>query len=103
MKGFSSLGRLLLTEGTRDDIHFVHDFVSVSNPSSSGPVKTHSMHFIHKGNSTKLVGNITHLFKRAHSSCRGHDIYQNNSNPKNAKAKVFQQIKHMRAYLLCGN
>lgn len=72
VRGFLSLARVMLTKGSRDDVHLVHGSVSVSDASSSGPIQAHGMNFIHKRNGTKLVGNITHLFQWAHSSCREH-------------------------------
>lgn len=72
VKDFLSLVRL--TKGTRDDIHFVHDSIPFSNPSSSGPIQANSMYLIHECNGTKLMGNVTHLLKWANSSCRGHSI-----------------------------
>lgn len=63
-----------LTEGTGDDVHLVHDSVSVPDPSSSGPVQTHGVHFVHKGQSAKLVGSVTHFFQRAHGPCGEHGV-----------------------------
>lgn len=58
----------LPTQSAGDDVHLVHDPVSVPYAASSGPVQAHGMNLIHKGDGTILVGNITHLLKGANST-----------------------------------
>lgn len=60
--------QVILTKSSRYDVHLVHYIVTISNATSPGSIQSHGMDLIHKGDSTKLMGNIAHLLQRTHSA-----------------------------------
>ena len=61
----------VLTKGSWDDVHLVHDCVSIANATPSCAIQSHGVHFVHKGDGTVFMGDITHLFQRTHRPWRG--------------------------------
>mmetsp|Transcript_10054 Transcript_10054/g.16720 ORF Transcript_10054/g.16720 Transcript_10054/m.16720 type:complete len:207 (-) Transcript_10054:575-1195(-) len=72
-------GSIGFAERSTDNIHLVHDIVTISDTRTTVAIQTHCVDLVNKCQRAILVRYITELFQRTHITCHGMNSLESNN------------------------